>query len=371
VGGLARLGWDDAQVASLGVHRMGDWYNSAEVLRAEQRSLFSKSWALVGSSEELAEPGDYMAAAIGNAPVAIVRGPGGDLRAFHNVCRHRGMTLLEGTGRLGRFITCPYHQWSFDREGSLVQVPQSESQFEGMDPEAWGLLPAAVSEWRGMVFANPDPDAPTLIEAMAGLDGELASFLSGPLLQVACVHYEADCNWKLLIENHVDVYHLWYLHSRSLNRYAHRSFEWTPYGDNWWSMEPLRDRTDAPAGLPWLTQRDREGIGAHLLFPNLMMVTTGDYFATYDAVPVSPSRTRLTLRVRAPDGTDADRLIAAIRSFLSEDIEACRRLQQASSSVAFDYGPMASSHEAPVRRFHAALHRSLFPADPPRCLETI
>jgi Rieske 2Fe-2S family protein len=368
--GLAALGWDRADAASLGVHQMGDWYNSGDVLAAEQRNLFSRSWALVGTIEEMAKPGDYITARIGNAPLVVVRGPDGELRAFHNICRHRGMTLLEGSGRLGRYITCPYHQWSFALDGPLAQVPQSDSQFDGMDPGRWGLLFASVSEWRGMVFANPDPDAPSLIESMAGLDGQLASFLSGPLRQVACVDYEADCNWKMLIENHVDVYHLWYLHHRSLNQYAHRSFEWVSFGDNWWSMEPLRDPATAPPGLPWLTERERHSIGAHLLFPNLMMVTTGEYFATYDAVPVSPSRTRLTLRVRAEEGTDADRLVAAIRSFLSEDLDACRRLQLAASSDAFDYGPMASSHEAPVRRFHAGLRRALLATHQPACPTT-
>ncbi len=132
-------------------------------------------------------------------------------------------------------------------------------------------------------------------------------------------------------------------------------------------MEPLRDPTTAPPGLPWLTERERHSIGAHLLFPNLMMVTTGEYFATYDAVPVSPSRTRLTLRVRAEAGADADHLVAAIRSFLSEDLEACRRLQLAASSDAFDYGPMASSHEEPVRRFHAGLRRALLATHQPVC----
>ena len=368
-GGLAELGWDRAAASSLGVQRMGDWYGSGAVLAAERRLLFSKSWALVASSEELAQPGSYVTATLGNAPVAVVRGSDGELRAFHNICRHRGMTLLEGSGRLGRFITCPYHQWSFALDGPLMRVPQSDTQFDGIELKRWGLLPVAVSEWRGMVFANPVPDAQSLGEAMAGLDGRLASFLSGPMRQVACVHYDAECNWKLLIENHVDVYHLWYLHSRSLNGYAHRFFEWVPYGDNWWSMEPLRDLTAAPAGLPWLSERERHSIGAHLLFPNLMMVTTGEYFATYDAVPVTPSRTRLTLRVRAQEGADADHLVAAIRTFLSEDLEACRRLQLAASSDAFDYGPMASVHEAPVRRFHASLRRALVPDVQPRCRE--
>ncbi len=92
-----------------------------------------------------------------------------------------------------------------------------------------------------MVFVNPSADAAPLAQAMAGLDLGLDPFLSGPLREVARVEYEAACNWKLLVENHIDVYHLWYLHARSLAAYEHRSFAWESLGDNWWSLEPLKD----------------------------------------------------------------------------------------------------------------------------------
>jgi phenylpropionate dioxygenase-like ring-hydroxylating dioxygenase large terminal subunit len=178
-------------------------------------------------------------------------------------------------------------------------------------------------------------------------------------VEVARVDYDAECNWKLLVENHVDVYHLWYLHSRSLSGYAHRRFRWESFGDNWWSLEPLKDPSGAPASLPWISEEERCGIGAHLFFPNLMIVTTGAYLATYDAVPLAPDRTRLTLRVRAQAGTDATPLVGDVRSFLAEDVEACRRLQEATGSPAFGVGPLAASHEEPVRRFHASLRRVL------------
>jgi Rieske 2Fe-2S family protein len=291
--------------------------------------------------------------------VVVVRDHDGVLRAFQNLCRHRGMPVAEGCGTTGRHLTCPYHQWSFGLDGTLVRLPQHDEQFAGVDPAAWGLLPASVGEWRGMVFVNPDPDAEPLADALGPLEGRLAPWFAGPLEQVAVVTYEVDCNWKLIVENHVDVYHLWYLHARSLGDFAHRSFTWAWDHDTWWSYEPLKADRTVPAGLPWLSEEERGGIGAHLLFPNLMLVTTSDYFATYDAVPLAPGRTRLTLRVRSVAGSDGDRLVAAVRSFLSEDIVACERLHAATASPAFALGPLASTHEAPVRAFHAALRSRL------------
>jgi choline monooxygenase len=212
-----------------------------------------------------------------------------------------------------------------------------------------------------MVFVNPSVEAPSFAESMSGLDVRLDHFLSGPLRQVAIVEYEAACNWKLLVENHIDVYHLWYLHMHSLAPYDHRSFSWESLGDNWWSLEPLKDPARSADGFAWVSDEMRGCIGAYLVFPNLMVVTTDHYFATYDATPLGPARTRLTLRVRATEDRSAAELVRSIRSFMAEDVEACERMQLGASSLHFSVGATAVSHEEPIRRFHSSLRRRLLP----------
>jgi choline monooxygenase len=343
--------------AALGASSLAALYTGEAVLDAERAHLFSRSWVLVADAAELAARGSYVTASAGGIPLAVVRGGDDTLRAFHNVCRHRGITLLEGSGTVGRFMTCPYHQWSYATTGELARVPQ-EDQFSSVDRGALGLVPAQVAEWGGMIFANPSSEAPGLPESMAGLDRRLDGFLAGPLRQVAVVRYEAACNWKLLVENHIDVYHLWYLHSRSLAAYDHRRFSWESLGDNWWSLEPMKSPA-GPAGLPWVPEDMRHHIGAFLLFPNLMLVTTDEYFATYDAEPVAPGRTILTLRVRSSAEADADSLVASIRSFMAEDVAACERMQRGAASPWFGVGALASTHEEPIRRFHTSLLRAV------------
>jgi phenylpropionate dioxygenase-like ring-hydroxylating dioxygenase large terminal subunit len=209
------------------------------------------------------------------------------------------------------------------------------------------------------VFVCPSTDATPFEVAISGLAARLERYLAQPLVEVARVDYTVGCNWKLLVENHVDVYHLWYLHQRSLARYEHRSFRWEWLDDNWWSTEPLNDAMTAAPGLPGLHREDREGIGAHLFFPNLMIVTTGHYLATYDARPLDPRRTSLTLRVRSSADTDGERLVASIRAFLAEDIVVCEGVQRAAASPGFAIGALARDHEAPIRRFHDLLRREL------------
>jgi Rieske 2Fe-2S family protein len=345
-----------ATFAALGATSFGALYTDPGVLAVERARLLARSWSVVAAAEELAASGSFVTAAPGGIPLAVVRGEDGALRAFHNVCRHRGITLLEGAGTVGRFMTCPYHQWSYATTGALVRVPQREEQFTALDLCTLGLLPARVTEWNSMVFVNPDPGAADLRSAMAGLDDRLDGVAAATPHQVALVRYEASCNWKLLVENHIDVYHLWYLHARSLREYDHRQFRWESLGDNWWSLEPLKAPPSARR-CNRLAEEDRHHIGAYLLFPNLMLVSTDAYFATYDAAPLAADRTLLTLRVRAAEGADSDALVASIRSFMAEDVEACERMQRGAASPHFGVGALARTHEEPIRRFHASLLR--------------
>ncbi len=350
--------YDATGYAALGASSLAALYTDDVVLAAERARLFSRSWVLVADAAELAAPGSYVTASAGGIPLAVVRGSDGTLRAFHNVCRHRGITLLEGSGNRRAVHDVPLSPVELRHHGRTgARAPGGPVQRD-VDRGALGLVPAQVAEWGGMVFANPSSDAPGLPETMAGLDRRLDGFLAGPLRQVAVVRYEAACNWKLLVENHIDVYHLWYLHARSLAAYDHRRFSWESLGDNWWSLEPMREPA-GPAGLPSVPADMRHHIGAFLLFPNLMLVTTDEYFATYDAEPVAPGRTVLTLRVRSVAEADADSLVASIRSFMAEDVAACERMQRGAASPWFGVGALASTHEEPIRRFHASLLRAV------------
>ena len=334
-------------------------YHSADWFDLELDRVFGARWALVASAEELAEPGAYVAAVVGRAPLVVLRGDDGVLRALHNVCRHRGMRLLDGAGTLERCVRCFYHQWRYDFTGALTAVPQRREQFPDLVTEEWGLLPAAVAEWEGMVFAHPDPEAAALSEALAGVAGHLGSHHPGLLGQVAHVTIPAECNWKLFVENHVDVYHLWYLHEETLGDFDHTRFQHRQEGGNWTSYEPLRGEdlagaalTRGTATIAHLEPRDRLGLGAHLVYPNLLMASAAEFFATYVARPTAPDRTIVDLRVRAEPDADATALVAALESFIREDVRACEAVQSAVRSPAFSVGPLARGYEGPITAFH-------------------
>ncbi|CAN5792788.1 aromatic ring-hydroxylating dioxygenase subunit alpha [soil metagenome] len=345
-------------------------YTSAAWLEDERRLLFEDQWALVADAAELTEPGSYVTATVGATPLLLLRGDDGELRAFVNMCRHRGMALLEGCGTIEGQVTCPYHGWRYAPDGELRIIPQRGTQFADVDPQAWGLLPASVDVWEGMVFAHPAADASPLADSLGDLPAHMGSFEPGALAQVAAIDFEGAFNWKLFVENHVDVYHLWYLHEGSLGAYDHPRFEYQQLGPNWASFEPLRsgvvesgagDHLVGTTQISDLDERDRNGIGAHMLFPNVLFATTGEFFASYAVIPVAPDRSRIELRIRAHPDADGELLAKGVRSFLDEDVQACEQIQVVLGSARFEVGPLARRHEAPIVAFHDHLLAVLGP----------
>ncbi|HEX3621232.1 MAG TPA: aromatic ring-hydroxylating dioxygenase subunit alpha [Acidimicrobiales bacterium] len=344
-------------------------YWSEGWLEVERQRIFADSWVLAGSIDELQAPGDYVTVDAGQAPLLVVRADDGVLRAFHNFCRHRGMALVEGRGNVGPQLTCVYHAWRYGLDGALRVIPQRRDQFPDVDSADWGLVAGAVDTWAGMVFAHPTAAvAGSFTATLDGMQDALGSYRPERLSEVATATFDLACNWKLFVENHVDVYHLWYLHERSLGGYDHTRFEHRAMGPHWTSWEPRRacdvSTTDLSQGtveIAHLDDHDLHGLGAHLVFPNVMIAAAAEFFATYVAEPVSAERTRLHLRVRAEPGADGDALLKAVGSFIEEDIVACEAVQRAVRSPLFSVGPLARDHEAPIVAFHRNLLARLEP----------
>src|SRR4051812_2137560 len=302
-----------------------DAYWSDEWFDREQRLLFSHTWHLVAAEDELTEPGSYVSYTAGLDPLVVVRDLDGQLRAFHNLCRHRGMPLVQGCGSSRSGLVCPYHFWSFGLDGALRNVPQP-AQFPDLDDAEWGLLPASVGTWGGLVFVHPDPEAETLLDWLGEMPGAIGSYRPELLVEVASYQFDARCNWKLFVENHVDVYHLWYLHARTLGDYDHDRFEWSQVGPHWTSYEPQKEGVErrrphvGSRPIDGLDTRDRIGIGAHMIFPNTLFATESEFFMSYVPVPIAPDLCLLDVRIRAEDGADAEMLVAAAKDFMLEDI---------------------------------------------------
>ena len=158
------------------------FYLDAAVLQHELETIFSRTWQYAGHVGDLPEPGRYLTAVAGDQPVLVLRGDDGEIRAFRNVCRHRGSQLLTGAGQCKKAIRCRYHGWTYNAtDGRLLGVPEHRGFGDRLDKSKLGLIGARVESLAGLLFVNLDPDAPSLAETTGEL-GEPARALraSGP-----------------------------------------------------------------------------------------------------------------------------------------------------------------------------------------------
>jgi Rieske 2Fe-2S family protein len=218
-----------------------------------------------------------------------------------------------------------------------------------------------------MVFVHLDEAAAPLAEWLGDFPDHIGPFRPETLVEVARHQFDVRCNWKLFVENHVDVYHLWYLHAASLADYDHPEAHYRFCGPHWAFYEPPRAgrmpraRT-LDAGMQVIEHLDGSwyGSGAHLVFPNLPIASGATFFQTYQAIPRGPSQTTIDLRIRAERGSDPSEFLPLTRTVIEhEDGIACERMQAAVRSPRYSVGPLAREHELPIARFQAEVLAAL------------
>ena len=182
------------------------WYADPDILRREGERIFARAWQYVGHTGQLTDDGSYFASTAGQIPVVVTRARDGQLRAFLNVCRHRGHVVASGEGKRNA-LQCPYHAWTYDLDGRLRAAPRSDRE-PGFEPGELGLMSIQVDTWGPLVFVNPDNDAPTLGEALGEVPAQLAEILDVNALQFRFrAESELETNWKISCENFLECYH--------------------------------------------------------------------------------------------------------------------------------------------------------------------
>ena len=369
-------------------------YTSQAWFEHEQKELFGKSWLFGGLVTDIPASGDYMTLQAGNEPLVVVRQKDGTLQAFYNICRHRGVVLLEGKGNVSSGISCFYHRWHYNVDGSLRALPQSDQFPEVVaNKPAFGLRAASVGEFNGMVFVNADPaPAQSLAQWLDRVPDLWGPWRPTDLFEIPSNEIEVAANWKLFIENHIDGYHLWHLHAETVVGLDHTQQQWTACGRHWMFYEPEAEKGDMPERrrikLPVIPEVDesRYGSSVFMLFPNIAGAGGVTFFSIFQVVPMAPDRTRVIFRTfvkpiveqdfidvpelqdylmnyssgssfgqsGSPDMSFAERMAAASKAgdFATEDKLAVEAIQCALSSRNFEVGPLAKDYEASIEFYH-------------------
>src|SRR6516162_3164105 len=259
-------------------------------LAQECKLFFTRNPLLIGLSCLVPEPGDYLTHDYSGTPLLLVRQPDGSLRAFLNVCRHRGARLVNGGGRGLRNMVCPYHAWCYGTDGKLLARPDERS-FTEIDKSARGLRELAVAEKYGMIWVSPTTALQFDVDALlSGIESDLDAygFASYSHHETRVLHRRM--NWKLVIDTFLESYHLSALHPSTVNPILHTNLgTFDAYGRNLRmiaarrTIEKLRELPESDWNLiPYSAV-------IYVLFPNTVLIMQGDHLETWNVYPAGDS----------------------------------------------------------------------------------
>jgi choline monooxygenase len=330
-------------------------YRDPAVLALERDAVFGMSWQLAAPADALSGPGDHVVSELGATPAIFVRGEDGALRAFHNVCRHRGGPLALADGRGARALHCKYHGWTYTLAGQLRAAPEMQAA-QDFDVQAICLPQAQAAQWQALVFGALSPHVPALQEVLGGIAEHAQGTFARPLMFDRRVSYELDCNWKVYVDNYLEGYHLPHIHP-ALNRMLdYRSYATTL--SRWHSLQhsPIEE-----AGNFY----GQGGAYYYFVYPNTMLNCLPGRLQTNRVLPLGVDRCRVDFDYFYPAGAaDAAELRRREqdRQFSdevqAEDAVICAAVQKGLASGSYETGRLCPKREAGVKHFHDLLREA-------------
>lgn len=340
-------------------------FTDPRVYDLEMERLFLPAWHCLGRADEISRVGDFRTYEIAGSGLVVVRTAADELRAYHNVCRHRGTRLLEETSGSGlKVFQCPYHAWTYALDGRLTGAPHMESV--DFDLEANGLHPVRLETWRGFLFVNLDAKAAPLAEYLGDFVRRAAPF---PLERLRLAHrvtYEIQANWKFVVQNANECYHCPGVHPQLVRITPYTSGEedmlrgsifggWMDLVDGATSLTP--SGTSARAPFHGLSEEDRRRVYYYVLYPANFLSLLPDYVTLDWFIPDGPERTRLMFDLYvdrdepdvAADGMDF------WETTNRQDWHICELAHKGARTVAYTQGRYSSQEDAvhAIDRYYA------------------
>ena len=317
------------------------YYFNQYIFHTERDNLFSNTWQLVGPVSQVAEPGRYISEDIAGMKVIVIRGQDGEIRAFRNVCRHRGAQMLERGEGSCRTIRCPYHNWSYSDQGELKTAP-----WFGEDPDFnlkdWPLETIQVDQWRGLLFICINPDM-SLSAQLEGVDKELSDV---PLENYTCTNTERiqfTGNWKIYTDNFVEGYHIPGIHPAFYKAIDFEKFETSAWGGLVKMTAPAKEDLFYKGRWYWM-------------WPNWTLSLFEGGINTSRINPISEHETELVYHFYFDDISDENNdfrmdTISRNLAVIREDFQICLETHNNYQSGGYKSGPLSPRHEKGVAYF--------------------
>ena len=353
----------------------GNYYTSADVFATEQEHIFENMWFCAVRSSDLALAGKFKKVQIGRESVLLVRGRDGLLRAFLNVCRHRGAQLCtEAEGEVKRSLRCPYHSWTYGLDGKLMAAPNigilTDDAGAPIDRSRFGLVPVALTEWLGYAWVCLSDTPPPFDDVMAeatrtlGDPDAINRYGIGGLDVGHRVVYDVAANWKLIVENFMECYHCSSIHPELVGvvpEFARGVAAQANIGRGAEFGSQVAGFTiDGAAGfdrLPGITDEQDRRYFAITVKPTVFVNLVPDHVIFHRMYPMAADRTVVEcdwLYTGEVVGSDHDvsRSVELFHRVNEQDFAACERTQPAMSSRAYRHGGVLVPAEHHIAEFH-------------------
>jgi choline monooxygenase len=321
-------------------------YTSEEFFKKECETLFANTWVFVGFAHEFIEPGDARPITVAGQPVVLIKNNEGQISAFHNVCSHRCLKLVDEPTNVGPMLSCPYHSWTYNLDGDLCATPffgGKVHQPDGFNMSDHGLKPLKIALWHDWIFINLNGQAPPFEDYAKPLIKNFDDINFQQVKPVATLDFgEIATNWKFLMENFIEPYHVQFVHRTTTNQ---------PLEDHYTLIDDVcvgsaidLDDSDKVKGSLSVSSRYLT------LFPNFIIGRySPDQIGVYLNVPVDPGHTQQKRVIYTTEGQtltkeEVDAMKKLWWDVHKEDHAICERMQLGRLSPAANEGGMLSPH---------------------------
>jgi len=362
----------------------GSCYTDPATFAREREVIFEGQWLCATRSGDIPGAGQFQVVQAGRESVLVVRQHDGGLRAFLNVCRHRGARLcLEPSGQVTRYLRCPYHAWSYDLGGRLAAAPNL-ARMADIDRDEYGLLPVALREWLGYAWvclaAEPPSFEDTVIGSVAARLGSaraIDAYQLGELAVGRRISYDVAANWKLIVENFMECYHCATIHPEltsvlpefvggyAAQYYVGHGAEFAERAAGF-----TVDGSGGFARLPGVTESQDRKYYAITVRPQVFINLVPDHVILHRMIPVAPDRTTVMCdwlfdAGLVASGQDLTKSVELFDRVNRQDFDACERTQLSMSSRAYARGGVLVPSEHHITEFHSWVRAQLSQASAP------
>ena len=343
-------------------------YTDAACFEEERAALFDNGWAGLAVAAEVPEAGDAVPINFLGVPLLLIRGKDRAVRVFQNICRHRGMILVDAPRKIEGAIRCPYHSWCYSTQGKLVATPHvggpGHNTHEDMDRNTLGLIEVRSHIWRDVVWINLSGTAPAFEDAMADVIDRWSDFEQPMYHGGADSHFvlSVNTNWKLAIENYCESYHLPWVHP-GLNSYSRLEdhynieIEGVTSGQGTLVYRQLKDDAGKSfADFEALDSKWDAGAEYLSIYPNVLLGVHRDHAFAIILRPDGPEKTREHVHLYYATETTDDGLrqrnAALWKEVFEEDIFVVEGMQRGRKAPGFDGGQFSPAMDGPTHCFH-------------------